>query len=85
MNQSNTSNTSTFTTTSSNEQSSTTVHGQGYVHMGPLTTQHYDISSRCVNEIKDTNLTDTSTSNNQYQFKIMLLGDSGVGEFIFLF
>lgn len=42
-----------------------TVYGQGYVHMGPLTPQRYEINV---------------TNDNQYQFKVMLLGDSGVGK-----
>ncbi|CAF2804109.1 unnamed protein product [Rotaria sp. Silwood2] len=82
MNQSNTSKISTFTSIIPNEQSSATIHGKGYINMGPLTTQHYEIPSKCIHEIKQevTSSAEPSLSNNQYQFKVMLLGDSGVGK-----
>ena len=44
-----------------------TVYGQGYVSMGPLTPQRYQIPEEI----------------NSYQFKVMLLGDSGVGKMKF--
>lgn len=49
------------------EQPSNTICGQGYVYMGPLTPEHYEIQSDVIHE-------------KQCQFKVMLLGDSGVGE-----
>jgi len=77
MDQSNTSKISTFKSVIPNERSLNTIYGEGYVYMGPLTPQHYEITSKCVNEIKPEVL--TSKNDNQYQFKVMLLGDSGVG------
>jgi hypothetical protein len=59
-----------------------TIYGEGYVYMGPLTPQRYEISSKCVNKMKQKVI--TSNNDNQYQFKVMLLGDSGVGKFLFL-
>ncbi len=44
--------------------------------MGPLTPQQYDIPLKCVQEIQ----TDVFNCTNDYQFKVMLLGDSGVGK-----
>ena len=49
------------------EQPSNTVCGQGYVYMGPLTPEHYEIQPDVIQK--------------QCQFKVMLLGDSGVGEY----
>lgn len=51
-------------------QPSNTICGQGYVYMGPLTPQHYEIQS------------DMITDDKQYPFKVMLLGDSGVGKYL---
>ncbi|CAF1226058.1 unnamed protein product [Adineta steineri] len=73
----------TFTSIIPTEQSPTTICGQGYVYMGPLTSKHYKIPSECVNNIKQQTIVSTettTTNNNQYQFKVMLLGDSGVGK-----
>ncbi|UJR15742.1 hypothetical protein I4U23_002677 [Adineta vaga] len=73
-NRSPTSKISTFTSIDSNDQSPKTICGQGYVYTGPLSSEYYQISSKCINEIKE------DVHNNQYQFKVMLLGDSGVGK-----
>jgi hypothetical protein len=85
MDQSDTSKNCTFTSIIPNEQPSTTIYGQGYVYMGPLASQYYRIPSKCVNEIEHEARisTEISPGNNQYQFKVMLLGDSGVGKFFF--
>ncbi|CAF1615729.1 unnamed protein product [Rotaria sp. Silwood1] len=82
MDQSNTSKISTSTSIIPNEQSSTTFHGKGYITMGPLTAQHYEIPSKSIHGIKQelTSSTEPSTMNKEYQFKVMLLGDSGVGK-----
>lgn len=56
-----------------------TIYGEGYVYMGPLTPQHYEIPSKCIEKIKP----EVQNSNNDYQFKVMLLGDSGVGKLYF--
>ena len=68
---------STFTSINSDEQSPTTICGQGYIYTGPLSSQCYQLPSKCVEEVKP-GITNNET-NNQYQFKVMLLGDSGVG------
>jgi hypothetical protein len=61
-----------------NKQSSDIIYGEGYIHTGPLTAQHYEISTKSEDMI--------STENNrQYHFKVMLLGDSGVGRSLFFF
>jgi polynucleotide 5'-kinase involved in rRNA processing len=62
---------------SDTERSLNTIYGEGYVYMGPLTPQHYQISSNIQQ--------DNSSTDNQYQFKVMLLGDSGVGKSRFHF
>lgn len=66
----------------SNQRSSTTIHGTGYINMGPLTPKTYEIPSRYVHKIqrKLTNSTEQLTNNNDYNFKVLLLGDSGVGK-----
>ena len=68
---------SAFTSINSDEQSPTTICGQGYVYTGPLSSQCYQLPSKCVEEVKPG--TTNNATNNQYQFKVMLLGDSGVG------
>lgn len=47
-------------------QSPTTISGHGYVSTGPLTSQRYELAA--------------PIAANEYQFKVMLLGDSGVGK-----
>jgi hypothetical protein len=78
-------NTSTFTSVIPNEQSSDIIYGEGYVYTGPLAAQHYEIPSKYITEIKqdDMNSTKLLTNKNEYHFKVMLLGDSGVGKFLF--
>jgi hypothetical protein len=71
----------TFTSTAPIEQSSNIISGEGYIYTGPLTAQHYEIPSKYINEIKQEDM--ISNNDNQYHFKVMLLGDSGVGEFLF--
>ncbi len=80
MDQSNTSKISTVTSSIPNERPLNTIYGQGYVYMGPLTPQHYEIPSTC-----DNKEVITSKNDNQYQFKVMLLGDSGVGKSLFMY
>ena len=53
---------------SDTRRSLNTVYGEGYVYMGPLTPRQYQIPTEIPN------------NDNQYQFKVMLLGDSGVGK-----
>ncbi len=57
------------------ERSLNTIYGEGYVYMGPLTPQHYQILSKVKQDMTN------SDNDNEYQFKVMLLGDSGVGKF----
>ncbi|CAF0953005.1 unnamed protein product [Rotaria magnacalcarata] len=82
MSEANISNTSTYISTTSHERSSTTVHGTGYINMGPLTVQHYEIPTKCIHTIhrKIMNFTESSTGDNEYEFNVLLLGDSGVGK-----
>jgi polynucleotide 5'-kinase involved in rRNA processing len=88
----------------SNKRSSNTICGEGYVYMGPLTTEQYEISSECVNgtgkkplkatfsssstdsqTLSSASLTEVpKTNQNRYRFKVMLLGDSGVGKSLFV-
>ncbi|CAF0906459.1 unnamed protein product [Adineta ricciae] len=69
---------SAFTSINSDEQSPTTICGEGYIYTGPLSSQCYQLPSKCVEEVKSG--TTNNETNNQYQFKVMLLGDSGVGK-----
>ena len=101
---------SSFTPICTNERSSTTTYGEGYVYTGPLPAQYHETQAKSIQELSknaysqadsqqsstsqssSTNNLSLSTSpsmevvsgnstinNNQYQFKVMLLGDSGVG------
>jgi len=80
------------------DRSSIVTYGEGYVYTGPLTPLQYDLPSRPETFNQNSSTTPSTANlslasspsaemiapnpTNQYQFKVMLLGDSGVGKLI---
>lgn len=78
------------------ERSSSTSCHDSYVYTGPLTSQYHEMQSKQFDGSSSSSSPSTnnpslssspsteivSSSANHYQFKVMLLGDSGVGKFV---